>query len=85
MFSSVPAEILGLVAGWGFLLIVAAFCFPIRSSYQKPIGKGKIVTAAAVSSIVLVLGIGALSNLFLSWEKAGRHFFCGSQELQYLR
>lgn len=57
MFSSVPAEILGLVAGWGFLLIVAAFCFPIRSSYQKPIGKGKIVTAAAVSSIVLVLGI----------------------------
>lgn len=47
MFSSVPAEILGLVAGWGFLLIVAAFCFPIRSSYQKPIGKGKIVTAAA--------------------------------------
>ena len=25
MFSSVPAEILGLVAGWGFLLIVAAF------------------------------------------------------------
>ena len=74
MFSSVPAEILGLVAGWGFLLIVAAFCFPIRSSYQKPIGKGKIVTAAAVSSIVLVLGIGALSNLFLSWEKAGTSF-----------
>ena len=74
MFSSVPAEILGLVAGWGFLLIVAAFCFPIRSSYQKPIGKGKIVTAAAVSSIVLVLGIGALSNLFLSWEKAGPSF-----------
>ena len=67
MFSSVPAEILGLVAGWGFLLIVAAFCFPIRSSYQKPIGKGKIVTAAAVSSIILVLGIGALSNLFLLW------------------
>ena len=52
MFSSVPAEILGLVAGWGFLLIVAAFCFPIRSSYQKPIGKGKIVMAAAVSSMV---------------------------------
>ena len=74
MFSSVPAEILGLVAGWGFLLIVAAFCFPIRSSYQKPIGKGKIVTTAAVSSIVLVLGIGALSNLFLSWEKAGPSF-----------
>ena len=74
MFSSVPAEILELVAGWGFLLIVAAFCFPIRSSYQKPIGKGKIVTAAAVSSIVLVLGIGALSNLFLSWEKAGPSF-----------
>ena len=74
MFSSVPAEILGLVAGWGFLLIVAAFCFPIRSSYQKPIGKRKIVTAAAVSSIVLVLGIGALSNLFLSWAKAGTSF-----------
>lgn len=74
MFSSVPAEILGLVAGWGFLLIVAAFCFPIRSSYQKPIGKGKIVTAAAVSSIVLMLGIGALSNLFLSWAKAGPSF-----------
>lgn len=48
MFSSVPAEILGLVAGWGFLLIVAAFCFPIRSSYQKPIGKGKIVTTAYI-------------------------------------
>lgn len=74
MFSSVPAEILGLVAGWGFLLIVAAFCFPIRSSYHKPIGKGKIVTVAAVSSIVLVLGIGALSNLFLSWAKAGTSF-----------
>ena len=29
---------------------------------------------AAVSSIVLVLGIGALSNLFLSWEKAGPSF-----------
>lgn len=53
---------------------MAAFCFPIRSSYQKPIGKGKIVTTAAVSSIVLVLGIGALSNLFLSWEKAGPSF-----------
>lgn len=64
----------GIGGGMGISSHRGSFCFPIRSSYQKPIGKGKIVTAAAVSSIVLVLGIGALSNLFLSWEKAGPSF-----------
>ena len=46
----------GIGGGMGISSHRGSFLLPIRSSYQKPIGKGKIVTAAAVSSIILVLG-----------------------------